>query len=152
MLDVMAGLSVGTPHWAPPPPRPYGELMHVAPRRLRIRFSTRTPIVDTHPEIAAGIRRIAALLEELGHDVEEGETLDASVAEFLPLWQHFVAHLPGVRWAIVQPVTRWLAEAGRLHQDEDVRARHAVLSRRVLAWFDDADLWLTPTVAMPGCS
>jgi len=24
-----------------------------------------------------------------------------------------------------------------------------VLSRRVLAWFGDADLWLTPTVAMP---
>jgi amidase len=149
MLDVMAGLTVGAPHWAPPPLRPYAELMHDAPKRLRIRVATRSPIVDTHPEIAAGIRRVAKILEGLGHDVEEGTMPEATIAEFLPLWQHFISRLPGVRWSLAQPTTRWLATVGRLLRDEDVHARHEELSRRVEAWFGDADLWLTPTVACP---
>lgn len=149
MLDVMAGLTVGAPHWAPPPQRPYGELLHSAPPRLRVRFTTRSPVVETHPEIAAGVRRVASVLEALGHDVEERPLMDATVAEFLPLWQHFISRLPGVRRGALQPVTLWLADAGREHRDEDVHARQAALSRRVLAWFGDADLWLTPTVPVP---
>ena len=31
MLDVMAGITVGEPHWAPPPPRPFLELARQVP-------------------------------------------------------------------------------------------------------------------------
>jgi len=51
-------------------------------------------------------------------------------------------------WSRTQPVTRWLGEAGRYVKREDVERKLAKLSRDVLAWFGDADVWVTPAVAM----
>ena len=47
MLDVLAGLDVGRPHWAPAPRKPYRELLTEPLRPLRIRFTTRAPMGAT---------------------------------------------------------------------------------------------------------
>jgi amidase len=149
MLDVLAGLDVGRPHWAPPPPRPYRELLAVRPRPLRIRFSTRAPFGETHPEITAAVERAARLLGELGHHVEEGVLPQGSLEEFLPLWQHLTAGFPLARWSRAQPVTRWLAEAGRALRADDMVALRRTLEGRLLHELDAAEVWITPTVPVP---
>jgi amidase len=91
MLDVMAGLVDGKPHWAPPPPRPFSQLIDAPPRRMVVRYATRAPLGTTHPEIAATVERAARELAELGHDVAEATLPEGSLDEFLPLWQQLVA-------------------------------------------------------------
>jgi amidase len=149
MLDVFAGVTVGKPHWAPLPTEPFLTLARRAPRRLRIRFVTKSRHVETNPEAAAAVVRVAHLLAELGHDVDEGEPLAGSIEEFLPVYQRLVAEAPVVHdWSKTEAFTRWLGEAGRNVRREDVARRLAAMSKMTLAWFGDVDAWLTPTVAV----
>jgi len=149
MLDVMAGLDVGRPHWAPPPPRPYREMLSARPEPLTVRFSTRAPMGETHPEIAAAVTRAARLLSDLGHHVEEAPLPHGTLEEFLPLWQRLIAEMPLAYFPRTQPITRWLAEPGKSLRSEDMLALHRKLAARILADLEAADLWLTPTVAVP---
>jgi amidase len=151
MLDVLAGIVDGRPHWAPPPPRPFGELARERPRRLRIHMNTRAPLGTTHPEVAATVEHAAEVLRKLGHTVVEAPLPDGSFEEVLPLWQMLVAQMPVLpwRWSRVQPITRWLAEAGRRLRAADVNALQRRLEARLRADLDAADLWLTPTTPNP---
>ncbi len=147
MLDVMAGVSVGKPHWAPLPTESFQELARKRPRKLRVRFVTRSPLVETDGEIEAAVLRVVKVLAERGHQVQEGAPLDGSIGDFLPVWQRLAADCPVHDWSKTQPLTRWLGEAGRHVRREDVERKLAKLSRDVLAWFGDVDVWVTPTVA-----
>ncbi len=149
MLDVMAGLDEGRPHWAPPPPRPFRALAEEKPRRLKIRFNTRSPLGPTHPEIVAAVERAARLLGELGHDVEPGPPPEGSLEEFLPLWQHLTAQMPLLRRSRLQPITRWLAQPGRTLRARDMEALQAKLEARFQPLLAQAELWVTPTVTQP---
>jgi amidase len=149
MLDVMAGVSVGKPHWAPPPEAPFAELARRAPTGLRVKLVTRNSIGRTDPEIEAAVRAAAKQLESLGHHVEETDPPDGTVEEFLPLWQRLIADFPLVRWLRVQPITRWLVEPGLALDPEQVIARQTELADRIARRFGDADLWVTPTVGLP---
>ena len=149
MLDAMAGLDDGRPHWAPPPPRPYRVMIGERPRALRIRVITRPPFGETHAEIDAAVARAARLAESLGHHVEETAPPSGALDEFLPLWQHLVADVPMPFLARAQPVTRWLAEGGRSLRAEEMAALRRRLADRVLRDLGDADIWLSPAVAVP---
>jgi amidase len=148
MLDVMAGITVDRPHWAPRPERPFAELMRREPGRLRVKLIVENPLAPTHPEIAAATVRAAKTLESLGHVVEEGALPALPVEEFLPLWQRLVAGIPLVDWRKVQPVTRWLAEAGKRVPRRLAAARAAELAALSTSVFGDADVILSPTVSM----
>jgi amidase len=148
MLDVMAGLVEGRPHWAPPPPRPFRERSALG-RRLRIRFIQDSRLGPTDPEIVAGLHRAIGVLTNLGHAVEEGSLPDSSMEEFLPLWQHQVAQVPLWNWRRTQPVTRWLGEAGRRLRTADVTSLFDRLIDRFAPAFAAADMWVMPTVAVP---
>jgi amidase len=149
MLDAMAGITVGEPHWAPRPPATFLELARRAPGRLRVKVTTRSPIAETHPEVVDAVRRTARVLESLGHVVEEGAPPDGTLNEFLPVWQRMLADVPVPPWGRVQPVTKWLADAGRAIRHTHAAAVQRALEKRVLDWFGDVDAWLTPTVALP---
>jgi amidase len=149
MLDVMAGLDGGTPHWAPPPRMTYRALLGAKVEPLRIRFTTKNPLVVTHPEIAAAVEAAARLLGEMGHHVEEGTLPDGTLEEFLPLWQHLVSDIPLVRWSRAQPVTRWLAEPGKALDAAAMTALRRSIAARHLAAYNEVDVWLTPAVAIP---
>jgi amidase len=148
MLDVMAGLVEGRPHWAPPPQRPFRERSGPG-RRMQIRFTTASRLGPTDPEIIAGLHRAIGVLTGLGHVVEEGSLPDSSMEEFLPLWQHQVAQVPLWNWQRTQPVTRWLGEAGRALRTDDVNGLFDRLNARFAPAFATADAWLMPTVAVP---
>ena len=151
LLDVLAGLTVGKPHWAPPPPRPFLELCRDAPRHLRIRLMLETPVCPVDPELAEATRQTARLLERLGHRVDEVKPFAAAIGEFLPVWQHLMGATPLVRWSKTHPVTHWLGDHGRRLKKHAVLELQHQLAARVLSWFEGADLVLTPTtpVAAP---
>jgi amidase len=151
MLAVMAGITVGQPHWAPPPPRPFAELAREVPRRLKLRLVVRSNHVDTDPEIAAAVERVARALEKLGHSIEEKpmELPAGILEEFLPVWQATAASAPVHDWSLTQPVTRWLGEKGRTVDAKLVERITERLMGLVLEQFGDVDAWITPTVAVP---
>jgi amidase len=150
VLDVMAGVTVGKPHWAPLPGRPFAQLAEEAPRGLRVGLAVRSNHVETEPDIAAAVERVARELSKMGHHIEE-RTLDLPegiIEEFLPVWQATAATAPVYDWSLTQPVTRWLGEQGmRVDHAEVVRIIQQ-LGAVVLERFGDADVWVTPTVAV----
>ena len=73
LLDLLAGPEPGDATWAPPPPEPFAVAAAREPVRMRIGFSLTPPLADTavDPIAEAALRDAAALLESLGHEVEE---------------------------------------------------------------------------------
>jgi len=167
VLDAVAGPSAGDPYWATPPKRPYLAEVSDPPRRLRI-WWTATPgdgsTVD--PEIAAATAATAELLASLGHEVVEATDLPISDADlvremtgyFLTCWPVWTAQdldqfaawtsMP-VTEDSVEPHTWALAELGRTVSAVDFAVALEGLrrlARRIVAWWSDHDVLLTPTV------
>jgi len=72
MLDAVHGPEISSPYVAPPPERPFAQEVERDPGRLRITFTDKSPYGDPIDlEIAAAVRDVAAMLEGLGHEVEE---------------------------------------------------------------------------------
>jgi amidase len=148
LLDVMAGLVVGKPHWAPTPEGVFVELAERAPARLRLRFATRVAYCETDREVAAAVDKVARTLADLGHDVREGEMIEPKIDEFLPVWQRIAAEAPVHDWELTQPVTRWLADFGKRVTPEETLRLTKAMHDEVLAWFGEVDAWITPAVAV----
>src|SRR5690606_20499216 len=74
MLDAIHGADCGAPFEIRPPERPYLDEVQRDPGRLRIAFTTRSPIdTDVDPACARAVTDAAALLQSLGHHVEQAE-------------------------------------------------------------------------------
>ena len=72
LLDVLAGYEVGDSTWAPPPSEPFATAATRAPGKLRIGYTTKAAIeAPLDPICEQAVTDAAALLTELGHDVEE---------------------------------------------------------------------------------
>jgi amidase/6-aminohexanoate-cyclic-dimer hydrolase len=73
MMDALGGPELTSIYHAPPPERPYADEIRRAPGRLRIAFTDKHTYGDgtLDPEIAQAVRDVAAILEKLGHHVEE---------------------------------------------------------------------------------
>lgn len=149
MMDVMAGISVGKPHWAPHPGRTFAELSRERLPRLRVHYTLTSPLTPTHPDAAAATRRVLDLLASQGHTLHEVAPMEGTLDEFLPIWQRMAAEAPVHDLNDTQPVTRWLAEEGKRLPAEILVAQVTMLGQRVLEWFAGADLVVTPTVAVP---
>ncbi|MBS1150103.1 MAG: Amidase [Myxococcaceae bacterium] len=137
MLDVLAGRR-GETSFLASAQRPRSQ--------LTVRFTTTSPIGKATPEIAAVVIDVVKRLERMGHHVEEGAPPEGSLEEVVPIWQRQLARIPLLSDSSLQPVTRWLRETGRHIPEAEVARRAAGVSERVLRWFGDADLWVTPTL------
>lgn len=74
MLDATQGMAFGGPYCAPAAERPFLDEVGAEPGRLRIALSMDTPSdVTPHADCKAAVEDTAALLAELGHDVEEAK-------------------------------------------------------------------------------
>jgi amidase len=72
LLDVLAGPEPGDASWAPPPSEPFAQTAARTPGPLRIGLATATPLgIPVDPICERAARDAAALLSELGHEVEE---------------------------------------------------------------------------------
>lgn len=143
VLDALCGRPVsGAGSWLD---RSRGE-----PREhLRVRFVTTTQIGKVDPEIADAVRRVAAVLEAMGHDVSEGEAIEGNIDEFVPVYGRLAANIPILSERSVQTPTAWLRSIGRNYSNKDVRAINSRLADRMHGWFGDIDICITPTVGEP---
>jgi amidase len=116
------------------------------PRRMKIRLTVDSPIGAVEPHIAAGVNEVARVLEGLGHHVEEVPMIAAGLDDFLPLWQVQLASVPVPFEGQVQPVTRWLRQAGKGLDIAEVERGQRALAERIGGLFGDADVLLSPTV------
>jgi amidase len=73
LLDLVAGYESGDAALAPPPAEPFARTAARPPARLRVAFTTLPPLPDAtvDPLCIEATKRAAALLESLGHEVEE---------------------------------------------------------------------------------
>jgi amidase len=149
LLDVLAGLHDGRPHWLAPPPCPYSQVIDRPAPRLRIKLTVDSPIGAVDPEWAEATRAVGRALAGAGHHVEEAAMASGSVDDFLPVYQRMLAEVPWVRLGLVQPATRWLIEAGRRISPALVRASFVALRDKIMAWVGDTELVLTPAVVGP---
>ncbi|BCO38135.1 putative amidase AmiC [Mycobacterium heckeshornense] len=165
LLDAVRGPGIGDTVIAPPPTRPYIDEVGAEPGRLRI------GLLDHHPqggavapECTAAARSVAALLESLGHVVEqawptalEDTTLSS---RFAALWstnmgvslRRFEEQLGRpLAEDEFEPMNRVQAEfAARFSSIDYALALSATAQfrRSVQAWWAEGwDLLLTPTVA-----
>jgi amidase len=167
LLDAVHGPAPGDPYVAPPPLRPYTEEVGADPGRLRIGLWTETLIErDAEPEVVAAARAAAALLEGLGHTIEEPDLAAIRSIDLVPSFL--------VRWAAgqaaaldqlgivtgnaigpddVEPLTWALAEVGRKHHSGEYLAavaQHQVMARMLAGLHESGfDLMLSPTTGEP---
>jgi amidase len=125
VLDAVAGNAPGDPYLAPPLPRPLRDEVGADPGRLRIGFSTTLPGTgrDAHPECVHAVQSTAALLDELGHDVEAGAPgrLDDFDVTTGPLGLTVCV-------AIAREVERWSARTGDPIGSDDLEPSNAMLA------------------------
>ena len=155
-LDVMAGYETGDFFVAPAPERPFLAEAELEPGRLRIAVTTTPPIeVPVDPVCAEAARDAAALLQELGHEVVEA-TPSWGAGELLPffirVWQVGPATAGIEDLTLLEPINRVLGEQARATPSPEHAAAIMQLqrmTREVVAFWDDVDVLLTPTLALP---
>ena len=168
ILDVLAGEMPGDPYTAPPPDRPWADVVDTDPRPLRIGLRTDAiaAMCEVDTECAAAAEATAKTLESLGHTVELASPAALDETELVATFLHVVAanalllveelaEMAGraVTADDVEPGTWALAEAGRgitaLQYQQTIAAAQA-WTRRVLAWWhtdEPYDVLVTPTLA-----
>jgi amidase len=164
-LDVVAGYEWGDPAWPSPPESTFADAARRDPGPLRIGVSLEPPVeAEVHEECVAAVRDAAALLESLGHSVDESTprwNAAEYVEDFLLIWGAEPAAAAERMGAVeggtfdpadTEPLTQELIR--RAHQTTGIQVLDALTnlraySRRVVRWWADHDLLLTPTLAQP---
>jgi len=165
MLDATAGPEVGAPYYPVPPARPFLEEVGADPGRLRIAF-TAEPLLPAlvHPDCARGVRETARLCEELGHQVVEATPrIDGQAFAKAFLTMVCAETRAGVAdaerlvgrkatAASFETQTWSMALLGDQFTAGDLAVAVALMKaagRQVGTFFEDYDVLLTPTLAMP---
>jgi amidase len=156
-LDATAGPDFLAWNNAISPARPFAEELGAAAGKLRIGLMAEAPLgIPTDPACVAAARDAAALLAELGHEIEEVEVPTIS-AELVPAFTVMaaagLADYEGVDWERVEPHNRHSYEQAskEISAYDYVVAAHTLerLSRQEVArWGRDFDVLLTPTSAI----
>jgi amidase len=156
VLDAISGPDQLAWYNAPVPERSFAQSAAGDPGRLRIGLMAQAPLgIPTDEACVAAARSAGALLEELGHAVEEVEVPTISeemVPPFIALTQGGLADYDGVDWTKVEPHIAHQRElAGQTGAYEYAQAARTLelLSRREVArWGRDFDVLLSPTSAI----
>ncbi|HEY4451625.1 MAG TPA: amidase [Solirubrobacteraceae bacterium] len=156
VLDAIAGPDQLAWYNAPDPARAFAEQTGTPPGALRIGLMAEAPLgLPTDPACVAAARAAAAVLEELGHAIEEVEVPTISeemIPPFILLTLGGLADYEGVDWSKVEPhIAHQRSRAGEEGAFEYALAARTLelLSRRELArWGRDFDILLTPTSAI----
>jgi amidase len=160
LLDVMAGPTTMDWTWqAPPRTGTFLAACDLDPKSLRVGRYIAPPLAEAevHPECVDAYELASALLERLGHSVEDYENTFGGpelVSKFEDLWAVEFASLP-IPDAVtpgLRPLTRWLRERGAKLSATDafgVLGSLRAKAREELERTSIFDVVLTPTLAQP---
>jgi amidase len=164
LLDLLAGPEPGDATWAPPPPRPFAQSAAAEPGRLRIGLALDAPLdgVVLDPLVEQAVRDAAALLESLGHEVEE-ITPPWTGLDLLPEFTRvFGSAVSLTTWfggllrgreptaEDLEPLTWSIWEHARAHDAVELLAAQSRIegvARSIVAFMDAYDAVLTPALA-----
>jgi amidase len=163
LLDVLSGYEPGDATWAPRPAEPYTLAMRRDPGRLRIAMTLDNALgVECDPEVVRGVHEAAAVLRELGHEVEEAspslpgpDSLEIFIDVFGPqvslgiAFGEVLAGRPPEEDEL-EPLSRAVMERARGLPATGyltALAQLQALARNTVAFFADYDLLLTPVLA-----
>src|SRR3954447_586959 len=163
VLDVLAGYEPGDSSWAPPPFESFALTAGRDPGSMRVAMMLDPGIpTELDPQAERAVRETAALLESLGHKVEEVAApiqLEQIIDMFTDLWAGMVSL--GVRFgemvsggeateANVEPLT-WALHQRSLETASSTYLRSMAILQRiargVIEWSQQWDLVLTPALA-----
>ena len=168
MLDEVAGQDVGAYYSTPAQERPFRDEIEREPGKLRVAFSRRGPDAsETHADCIAAVEHAAKTLADLGHEVEEAAPeLPADLAEaFGDAFLGTIAietardveelsELVGreVTEADLEPAIWSYMQYGHRFSGVDAlrfrRTLHSI-ARVVGPFFEDYDVYVSPTLAKP---
>jgi amidase len=165
MLDATQGADIGAPYIIPPPKIPYLQEIKKKPGRLRIAFSTRSPIgTEVHHECIKAVENTARLLKDLGHQVAEAvPNIDGKALAKSYITMYFgevAAEIDRIalklgrkaKKADVEPLTWTLGLLGRVFSAADfveaINEWHGA-ARAMGRFHEDYDIYMTPTMAYP---
>jgi amidase/6-aminohexanoate-cyclic-dimer hydrolase len=164
MLDAIHGSEPTSPYTAPPPERPYRDEVGRDPGRLRIAFTDLSPYGEPiDPEVAAAVRDTAAVLEKLGHHVDQrapklpvdpAQVIATIVAANTALTVRLAEQAHGRAMTDRDMERLTLAMAANASKMNAVDYAAAELdafriSRALAEFFGDIDVFLSPTLCMP---
>lgn len=155
-LDAVAVPQPGDPELVPGPASTFLDACGREPGRLRIGRYVDSPITsEIEPDVRAAWEQASALLESLGHTVEDvtAPIPPEAVPHFETVWAVSAATAPvdPSRERLLRPLTRHLRARGAAvtgPQFADALAQLALHSRRGRAASEYLDAVLTPTLAM----
>lgn len=165
VLDATSGPEPGDPYSAPAQTSSFLSAVKSPGRALKIAFSTAAPTgTAVHPSCRDAVAETASLCADIGHHVDEASpTFDAQAVldAFVTVWTSACAaslaemiHLLGRQPEPddLEPGTWALWDYGRRHSAADYLGAVACLQRfgRILGqFFEEWDVWLTPTLTQP---
>jgi amidase len=157
MLDAMAGFDPRDPLSRPPPPRPFLERVRRPRKPKRVGFSPDLGFLPVDPEVRWIAETAAARLADTGATVEFAAPDFSGAREIFRVLRalRFVTTLGPTyaqHRARLKPDIIWNIEEGmKLSAEEIARAtlERESLYQRVVVYFGDYDLLLTPAVIVP---
>ena len=171
VLDAISGYEPGDPYVAPPFARPLVAEVGADPGRLRVGVLDESPNVASHPECKAAVAAAAALLESLGHHVDDSSPAalaDPGVQQrFITVLTAATAHDVRLMEGLLgrplaegdlEPDNVFYNEVGKTVSAADyllaVTGHHS-WTRELMSWWHPADgspghdLLLTPVITAP---
>ncbi len=163
LLDAIIGPDSGAPYDGARPTTSFAETVNQRPGKLRIGYSCSSAInASPDPEAIAAVESAAALLTELGHEVEEvapPHDDEALARDFLTIWfAQLHGQVADVKRRLGSPDSHFEADTLATAELGRVAGLRALLQSlanvneytRALAGFHEThDLFLTPTLARP---
>ena len=163
VLDTSSGREPGSLFDIAPPAQSYLSYTQTPPGKLRIAFSTESPLgTPVSPEAVKAVEKTVALLQSLGHEVEEASpTIDMRQVcmDWLNIW---FAQCAGTVATIREQTGCGLQEfeadtlamtmVGRAMRGDEYALAQARWQDSMIAldaFLETRDFWLTPTVAEP---
>jgi amidase len=165
MLDAVSGSDVGAPSLCVPAAMPYLQAVGERSRRLRVAWTTTPASGDAiDPECVAAVEGAVSALAELGHEIVEARPeleWELFLENVHVIWTCFTAiFADSLARAFGRTIGPDTLEAVTLACYEDGKRFSAVdllsamahgngVSRQVGAFFEDVDVFVTPTIARP---
>jgi amidase len=164
-LDLIAGYEPGDSFLVPEPSAPFAEAARRGePGKLRIGFALDAPNgASVDPECQQAVNDAVELLGELGHEVEQADLPadEGYVENFVKVWVGGTGdELHTFETWLGEPLDRSKLEPLTAQMEEIANAQSGTelliamdylrrMSRRILAFWGDHDVLITPTLAKP---